>query len=64
MNPMNQSDFSPEAFARDLAERQRMMRESRLMVYQAHSRAGILARFLQRMADAVDPTGQARQGMR
>ena len=62
-NPLDPSEYSPEEFARHVADRQRMMRESRLLVYEAHSRSGMLARFLQRMADAVDPTGQARRGM-
>lgn len=61
MIPMNPSEYSPEEFARQVAERQRMMREARALVYHAHSYPGVLARFLQRMADAVDPTGEARR---
>jgi hypothetical protein len=51
----------PEDFARRLAEQRTRMREAQAIVYYAHSRTGILARFLQRMADAIDPTGEARR---
>lgn len=61
MNPLDPAEYSPEQFSRHLADRQRMMREAHMLVNQAHSRSGILARFLQRMADAVDPTGEARR---
>ena len=64
MNPMNPFEYSPEEFARHIADRQRMMRDSRALVHSAHSRSGMLARFLQRMADAVDPTGEARRQLR
>jgi len=60
MNPMAPG---PDDFARQLAERRRQMQESRYLVYYAHSRRGSLARFLQRLADAIDPTGQARREM-
>jgi hypothetical protein len=54
----------PEDFARRLTEQRRRMREAQAIVYYAHSRTGVLARFLQRMADAIDPTGEARRGRR
>ena len=60
MNPM---EPGPEDFARHLAEQRRQMQESRYLVYYAHSRTGALARFLQRLADSIDPTGQARRDM-
>ncbi len=59
MNPLDPAEYSPEQVSRHLADRQRMMREAHTLVYQAHSRSGVLARFLHRMADAVDPTGAA-----
>ncbi len=64
MNPLERTDNVPEDFARHLAEQQRRMREARAIVDYAHSRSGLLARFLQAMADRIDPTGEARRGMR
>lgn len=64
MNPMERADHAPEDFARNLAEQQARMQEAQSLVYYAHSRTGLLARFLQAMADRVDPTGEARRGMR
>jgi hypothetical protein len=65
MSQMTPFDPNPEDFARQLAEQQhRRMLEARSVIYSVHSRTGTLARFLQRLADAIDPTGQARQGMR
>jgi hypothetical protein len=63
MNPMEQADHAPEEFARHLAEQRLRMEEAGTLIYYAHSRTGLLARFLQRMADGVDPTGEARRGM-
>jgi hypothetical protein len=63
MNPM-EADHAPEEFARRLAEQQIRMREADALVYYAHSRSGLLARFLQGMADRIDPTGEARREMR
>jgi hypothetical protein len=37
------------------------MQEADALVYYAHSHSGLLARFLQRMADRIDPTGEARR---
>lgn len=54
----------PEDFARQLSDRRVEMARARGMVYVAHSRAGVMARFLQRMADALDPTGESRMRMR
>ncbi|MGH7763403.1 MAG: hypothetical protein ACREOM_03170 [Candidatus Dormibacteraceae bacterium] len=64
MTPMERADYFPEEFARHLAEQQARMREARAFVYQAHSRSGQLARFLQSLADRIDPTGEARRGVR
>lgn len=61
---MNPFEPAPEDFTRKLAEQQRRMQEARYFVYYAHSRRGALARFIQRLADAIDPTGQARRDMR
>jgi hypothetical protein len=61
MNPMAPG---PEDFARQLAERRAQMESARVMAYMAHSRRAMLARFLQRLADRVDPTGSARQDLR
>jgi hypothetical protein len=61
MNPMAPG---PEDFARQLAERRAQMESARVIAYMAHSRRGMLARFLQRLADRVDPTGSARQDLR
>jgi hypothetical protein len=64
MNPMERADHAPEEFARHLEEQQSRMREADALIYFAHSRTGLLARFLQRMADRIDPTGEARGTMR
>ena len=61
MNPMNPADYAPEEFARQLAEHQRRIQEARSIVHFAHSRTGLLTRFLQRVADSIDPTGQKRK---
>lgn len=63
MNPMNRADRLPEDFARHLEEQRALMQEAHGIIHYAHSRSGLLARFLQRMADRVDPTGEARQKM-
>ena len=52
---------APEDFARQLAERRAQMQSARAMIYMVHSRRGLLARFLERLADRVDPTGSARR---
>lgn len=64
MNPMERADHAPEEFARHLAEQQSRMSEARSLITYAHSRTGLLARFLQAMADRIDPTGEARRGAR
>jgi hypothetical protein len=64
MNPMERADHAPEEFARNLAEQQAGMQEARSLTYSADSRTRLLTRFLQAMADRVDPTGEARRGMR
>jgi len=64
MNPMEGADHAPEEFVRHLAEQRARMQEADALVYYAHARTGLLARFLQRMADRIDPTGNARRGMR
>jgi len=64
MNPMERADHAPEEFACNLAEQQARMQQADALVYYAHSRTGLLARFLQRMADQIDPTGEARKSLR
>ena len=61
MNPMDPSNFMPEDSARHIAEQRQRMREADHVLRYAHSRTGMLARFLQRMADGIDPTGEARR---
>jgi hypothetical protein len=61
MNPMAPG---PEDFARQLSERRAQMESARVIAYIAHSRRGLLAQFLQRLADRVDPTGSARRKVR
>lgn len=58
MNPMAPG---PEDFARQLADRRAQMESARVIAYMAHSRNGLLARFLQRLADRLDPSGTARR---
>ncbi len=51
-------DPYPEEFIRFQAEQQRMrMQSARHLVYYTHSRRGLLARYLQQLADRIDPTG-------
>jgi hypothetical protein len=61
MNPMNPAEYMPEQFARHLAEQRARMQQADALVHYAHSRTGLMARFLQRMADRIDPTGDARR---
>ncbi|MHB8612814.1 MAG: hypothetical protein ACYDAL_10350 [Candidatus Dormibacteraceae bacterium] len=61
MNPMERADNLPEEFARNLKEQRARMQEANAFIYYAHSRTGLLARFLQQMADKIDPTGEARR---
>ncbi len=61
MNPMDPSNFLPEESARHIAEQRQRMREADHVVRYAHSKTGTLARFLQRLADGIDPTGEARR---
>ena len=64
MNPMEGADHPPEEFARNLAEQRAHMEEAGALIRYAHSRTGLLARFLQAMADRIDPTGEARRATR
>ncbi len=61
MTPMERADYAPEEFARYLAEQRAQMEKAGAFIHYAHSRTGLLARFLQRMADRIDPTGEARR---
>ena len=61
MNHMERAEHMPDEFARHLAEQRASMRAADSVVSYAHSRSGLLARFLQRLADGIDPTGEARR---
>lgn len=61
MNPLDRTNYDPEGFARHIDEQRARMLEAHAVIYYAHSRTGLLARFLQRMADRIDPTGEARR---
>jgi hypothetical protein len=61
MYPIDRADHFPEDFARNLEEQRVRIRQADALVHYAHSRTGLLARFLQRMADRIDPTGEARR---
>ena len=54
----------PEDFARILSERRARMDEARTIARYAHSRSGLLMRYLRRLADRIDPTGHARRDLR
>jgi hypothetical protein len=64
MNPMEPSELMPDDFARHIQEQRARMQEAKAVIYFAHSRTGMLARFLQAMADRIDPTGEARRTRR
>ena len=61
MNPMDPSNYSPEEIEGYVAEQRRLMLEGDALVRYAHSKTGLLARFLQHMADGIDPTGEMRR---
>jgi hypothetical protein len=61
MTPMERGEYAPEEFARHLAEQRAQMERAGAFIHYAHSRTGLLARFLQKMADSIDPTGEARR---
>ena len=54
----------PEDFARILSEHRARMDEARTIASYAHSRSGLLTRYLRRLADRIDPTGHARRELR
>ncbi len=55
---------APEDFARQLAERRAQMEAARAIASFAHSRTGMLARHIRRLADRFDPTGVGRRQAR
>ena len=63
MNPMDPANYMPEEFARQVAKQRAELQKAVAMVHDAHSRTGLMARFLQRMADRIDPTGEARRNI-
>jgi hypothetical protein len=60
MNPIDPTNFMPDDFGRHIEQHREELRRLYGPFRYGHSRSGRLARFLQRMADAVDPTGEAR----
>lgn len=54
----------PEDHARHIAEQRRSMQEAQAIAYMAHSRTGLMLRYLRRLADRIDPTGAARRTSR
>ena len=56
----------PESNYRYVRERTRRLLDDRAAnaaVRSGHSRSGLLARYLRRLADRIDPTGAARQNL-
>jgi hypothetical protein len=51
----------PEDYARHVAEQRTQMMEARTIASFAHSRTGLMVRYLRRLADRIDPTGSARR---
>ena len=64
MNPMERADHAPEEFAATSPSSRNAMQKADAPVYYAHPRTGLLARFQLRMADRIDPTGEARKSLR
>jgi len=60
MNPIDPSNFMPDDFARHIEQHREELRQLYGPYHHSHSRSGRLARFLQRLADRVDPAGEAR----
>jgi len=54
----------PEDFARMVSERRAEMENARAFARFAHSRTGLLTRFVRNLADRIDPTGRARREVR
>ena len=50
----------PEDYARQLAERRASMERARAIAYVAHSKSGLMLKYLRRLADRIDPTGRQR----
>lgn len=61
MNPMDRTEYMPDEFARHIAERRASLKEADGFIRYAHSRSGLLARFLKRLVDSIDPMGEARR---
>src|SRR5213593_4383808 len=49
MNPWEHAEHMSDQFARQISERRASLREADAVVRYAHSRSGLLARFLQRV---------------
>jgi hypothetical protein len=57
-------DPYPDDYLRQLAERRERMLKAQQIAYLAHSRTGLLFRYLRRLADRIDPTGRSRKVLR
>ena len=51
----------PEDYVRQLAERRASMEQARAIAYVAHSKSGLMLKYLRRLADRIDPTGRQRR---
>ena len=59
-NEMHRFENFGEEQSRRLAEEQTRVRESAAIARYAHSRTGLLLRYIRRLADSIDPTGRIR----
>jgi hypothetical protein len=54
----------PEDLARIVSDRRAEMERARAIANYAHSRTGLLTRYIRNLADRVDPTGRQRRELR
>lgn len=54
----------PEDYARMLAARRAEMERARNIAHFAHSRTGLLTRYIRNLADRIDPVGRQRRKVR
>jgi len=54
----------PEDHARHITEQRLRMQEAQAIAYLAHSRTGLMLRYLRSLAGRIDPTGAARRAKR
>jgi hypothetical protein len=60
-NEMDRAHHTAEDHTRHLEEQRASMREAAAFARYAHSKSGLLAQFVRRLADRIDPTGQQRR---